>query len=138
MGQLISINLDPTKDGIVGKIDRLEATSGRYVVIGTNGEYRFISGKQFDSYTDELLAGDRAGLMMIKDFMLYYDKEKIINVEDGEFLIGSFMLVELATDGSGGFCRMGEGDIEYIKECLSDYCADLIIDGERYSALCID
>lgn len=138
MGNAITINLDPTKDGIVGKIEKLEATSGRYVVIGTNGEHRFITGKQFDDYSDALLKEDRAGLMMVKDFMIYYDKEKVITIEDAEYLIGSIMLVELASDGSGGFCRLGEGDVEYIKECLSDYCADLIIDGERYSALCIE
>ena len=61
MGQLISINLDPTKDGIVGEVDKLEATSSKYVVIGTNAESRFISEKQFEAYIDELNDSGRIG-----------------------------------------------------------------------------
>ena len=138
MGNVISINLDPTKDGIVGKIDRVEATSGKYVVIGTNSEHRFISEKQFDAYTDVLGKEDRLGLLIIKDFMIYYDKSKLIEVDDSKYLIGSFLLVEISTDGKGAYTRLGEGDVEWVKENLADYCADLIFDGERYSALCVD
>jgi hypothetical protein len=61
MGDIISITLDPTKDGIVGKVDTMVATSGKYVVIGTNAEHRFISEKQFDAYTDELGKDDVHG-----------------------------------------------------------------------------
>lgn len=138
MGDIISITLDPTKDGIVGKVDTMVATSGKYVVIGTNAEHRFISEKQFDAYTDELGKDDRLGLLIVKDFMIYYDKSKLIEVDDCKYLIGSFLLVEISTDGTGAYSRLGEGDVEWVKETLSDYCADLIVDGERYSALCVD
>lgn len=138
MGDIISITLDPTKDGIVGKVDTMVATSGKYVVIGTNAEHRFISEKQFDAYTDELGKDDRLGLLIVKDFMIYYDKSKLIEVDDCKYLIGSFLLVEISTDGTGAYSRFGEGDVECVKETLSDYCADLIVDGERYSALCVD
>ena len=138
MGDIISITLDPTKDGIVGKVDTMVATSGKYVVIGTNAEHRFISEKQFDAYTDELGKDDRLGLLIIKDFMIYYDKSKLIEVDDCKYLIGSFLLVEISNDGTGAYSRLGEGDAEWVKETLSDYCADLIVDGERYSALCVD
>jgi hypothetical protein len=114
------------------------ATSGKYVVIGTNAEHRFISEKQFDAYTDELGKDDRLGLLIIKDFMIYYDKSKLIEVDDCKYLIGSFLLVEISNDGTGAYSRLGEGDAEWVKETLSDYCADLIVDGERYSALCVD
>ncbi|SHN48471.1 hypothetical protein SAMN02745247_00047 [Butyrivibrio hungatei DSM 14810] len=138
MGDIISITLDPTKDGIVGKVDTMVATSGKYVVIGTNAEHRFISEKQFDAYTDELGKDDRLGLLIVKDFMIYYDKSKLIEVDDCKYLIGSFLLVEISTDGTGAYSRLGEGDVECVKKTLSDYCADLIVDGERYSALCVD
>ena len=87
MGDIISITLDPTKDGIVGKVDTMVATSGKYVVIGTNAEHRFISEKQFDAYTDELGKDDRLGLLIVKDFMIYYDKSKLIEVDDCKYLI---------------------------------------------------
>ena len=138
MGDIISITLDPTKDGIIGKVDTMVATSGKYVVIGTNTEHSFISEKQFDAYTDELGKDDRLGLLIVKDFMIYYDKSKLIEVDDCKYLIGSFLLVEISIDGTGAYSRLGEGDVECVKETLSDYCADLIVDGERYSALCVD
>ena len=41
-----SLNLDPLKDGFVGTIEKAESTAGRYAVIGTNYDHRFISEKQ--------------------------------------------------------------------------------------------
>lgn len=50
MADVISINLDPMKDGIIGKTDTVESTAGRYLVVGTNFDHRIISEKEFWDY----------------------------------------------------------------------------------------
>ena len=138
MGQLISINLDPTKDGLVGKVEKLEATCGKYVVIGTNAESRFISEKQFEAYIDELNDSGKLGDLIIKDFRIFYDKSKSFDVDGCNYLVGSFILVRLSADCKSAYVRLGEGDVQWVKEELIDYCSELVINGERYSALCLD
>ena len=139
MGNTITINLDPTKDGFVGKIEKVESSAGRYVIIGTNYDHKFISEEKFDSITDELARADRLGLLMVRDYMIYYDTDKLIQVDGCSYLIGSFLVVEVSKEyGRHAYVRLGNGDVEAIKEDLSDYFTGLIIDGERCDALYVD
>ena len=137
MGKKFSINLDPIKDGFVGTIDKAESTAGRYAVIGTNYDYRFISEKQFTDYTDDMSQNKTMGLLMTGSFMVFYDTTKLIEVDGESYFVGSVLVVEPARDDEAphAYSWMESSDIEEAKEDLSEYLTELIIDGERYDAL---
>ena len=140
MGKKFSINLDPIKDGFVGTIEKAESTAGRYAVIGTNYDHRFISEKQFNAYTDELSKKDTLGLLMTGSFMVFYDTSKLIEIDGENYFVGSALVVEPAGENEAphAYSWMESSDIEEAKEDLSDYLTELIIDGERYDALHVD
>lgn len=137
MAEVISINLDPMKDGITGTVEKAESTAGKYIIIGTNFDHRVISEKVFDSYTDEMSKKDILGCIIIEEYMLFYDTTKLIKVDGENYLIGSFLLVRLAETGDSAYVWLSEDDIEEAKEDLSGYFAELIINGDRYEALCV-
>ena len=137
MGNVVSINLDPMKDGITGTVDKAESTAGRYFIIGTNYEHKVISQKVFDSYTDDMSKKEILGCVIVQDYMLFYDTTKLIRVDGSRYLIGSFLMVKLAQSGDHAYEWLSEDDIEEAKEDLSGYFAELIINGERYEALCV-
>lgn len=140
MGKKFSINLDPIKDGFVGTIEKAESTAGRYAVIGTNYDHRFISEKQFNAYTDELSKKDTLGLLMTGSFMVFYDTSKLIEIDGENYFVGSVLVVEPAGENEAphAYSWMDDSDIEEAKEDLSEYLTELIIDGERYDALHVD
>ena len=140
MGKKFSINLDPIKDGFVGTIEKAESTAGRYAVIGTNYDHRFISEKQFNAYTDELSKKDTLGLLMTGSFMVFYDTSKLIEIDGENYFVGSALVVEPAGENEAphAYSWMDDSDIEEAKEDLSAYLTELIIDGERYDALHVD
>ena len=140
MGKIFSIELDPVKDGFVGTIEKAESTAGRYAVIGTNYDHRFISEKQFNAYTDEMSEKNTLGLLLVSSFMIFYDTTKLIEIDGENYFVGSFLVVEPAGENEAphAYSWLGDGDIEAVKETLSDYLTELIIDGERYDALHVD
>ena len=140
MAQKFSIKLDPIKDGFTGTIEKAESTAGRYAVIGTNYDHRFISEKQFNAYTEELSKKDTMGLLMTGSFMVFYDTTKLIEIDGESYFVGSVLVVEPAGDDEvpHAYSWMDDSDIEEAKEDLSDYLTELIIDGERYDALHVD
>ena len=140
MGKRFSINLDPIKDGFVGTIEKAASTAGRYAVIGTNYDHRFISEKQFNAYIDELSQNKTMGLLMTGSFMVFYDTTKLIEVDGESYFVGSVLVVEPAGENEAphAYSWMDDSDIEEAKEDLSDYLTELIIDGERYDALHVD
>ncbi len=137
MSEVVSINLDPLKDGIIGTVERAESTAGKYVIIGTNYEHRVISEELFDSYTDEMAKKDILGCIIVADYMLFYDTTKLIKVDGDNYLIGSFLLVKISQTGKSTYAWLSEDDIEEAKEDLYGYFAELIINGERCDALCV-
>ncbi|MBO7096684.1 MAG: hypothetical protein J6V94_06965 [Lachnospiraceae bacterium] len=137
MSEVISINLDPLKDGIIGTVERAESTAGKYVIIGTNYEHRVISEAVFETYTDEMAKKDILGCIIVADYMLFYDTTKLIKVDGENYLIGSFLLVKISQTGNSAYVWLSEDDIEEAKEDLYGYFAELIINGERYDALCV-
>ena len=137
MANIISIDLDPLKDGIIGTVDKAESTAGRYVIVGTNFDHRVISEKVFQAYIDEMNKREILGCIIIENYMLFYDSTKLVNVDGENYLIGSLLLVKLAETGDSAYLWLSEDDIEEAKEDISGYFAELIINGERYEALCV-
>ena len=137
MANIISINLDPLKDGITGTVDKAESTAGRYVIVGTNFDHRVISEKVFQAYIDEMNKREILGCIIIENYMLFYDSTKLVNVDGENYLVGSFLLVKLAETGDSAYLWLSEDDIEEAKEDISGHFAELIINGERYEALCV-
>ena len=140
MGKRFSMELDPIKDGFVGTIEKAESTAGRYAVIGTNYDHRFISEKQFNAYTDEMSENNTLGLLLTGSFMFFYDTTKLIEIDGESYFVGSVLVVEPAGESEAphAYSWMDDSDIEEAKEDLSDYLTELIIDGERYDALHVD
>lgn len=138
MGRKFSINLDPLKDGFSGEIGKAESTAGRYIVVGTNYDHKIISEEQFETLTAEMSQKEILGLLIIRDYMVFYDTSKLFKVDGNSYFIGSFLLVKTANDGKHAYEWLTNGDIEAAKEDIAERFTELIIDGERYDALYVD
>ena len=131
----ITITLDPLKDGIQGTINNSESTAGRFLVVGTNYEHRIISEKEFFTYIAQMEVYSRQ--LFFGDYMVIYDARKEITVSGEKYLVGSFMLAKTCDSGEV-FCKLSGEEVEGVKEQLSGYCTEIIINGERYDALALD
>ncbi len=136
MADVISINLDPMKDGIIGKADTVESTAGRYLVVGTNFDHRIISEKEFWAYLKAMEDAGVSHQAIMGEYLIFYDQSKVITVSGDDYLVGSFLLVKPSGD-SNVFTHMSDEDIEGVKEDISGYFSELIINGERYDALAV-
>lgn len=130
MSNRLKIDLNPATDGIIGETKGIESTTGKYVVIGTNFEHRIISEKEYKNLLEQM----HNVAMFIDNYMIIFDERKIICVEGDGYLVGSFILIKVC-DKPCVYERLTEEDIEEIKEFLTGYMTDIIIDGERHSAL---
>lgn len=138
MSNIISIELDPIKDGLKDKTKHIESTAGRYVILGTNYQHRVISEKEFWEYMQKMDEADNAAQMIIDDYLIFFDKSKIFQVAGEDYFVGSFIVVSPCESGSNVFKRFNEEQIDEIKADLSGYFTELIVDGERCEALGID
>ncbi len=130
MSERVKINLNPATDGIIGGDEGIESASGKYVIIGTNYEHRVISEDEYIKLTQQM----QNVAMVIDDYMIIFDERKMICVDGDYYLVGSFILSQM-TAKPCVYERLSEDDIEGVKCDLSGYMTDIIIDGERYSAL---
>ena len=124
MSEVISISLDPLKDGIIGTVEKAESTAGKYVIIGTNYEHRVIPEAVFESYTDEMAKKDILGCIIVADYMLFYDTTKLIKVDGENYLIGSFLLVKISQTGNSAYVWLSEDDIEEEIEKFKKYSSE--------------
>ena len=129
-------NIRDTRAGSAGQKEQV-IPPFRYVIVGTNFDHRVISEKVFQAYIDEMNKKEILGCIIIENYMLFYDSTKLFNVDGENYLIGSFLLVKLAETGDSAYLWLSEDDIEEAKEDISGYFAELIINGERYEALCV-
>ncbi|MBP3819016.1 MAG: hypothetical protein J6H31_12025 [Butyrivibrio sp.] len=135
MGRRFVMNLDPMNDGIVGTIEKAESTAGKCLVVGTNYDHKVISESQFEEITGKLSQEERLGLLIIGDYMLYYDTSKLINIDGDNYFIGSFLMVQVSNDGQHAYSWLRADDIRAAKDEITDYFTEVVIDGERYDAL---
>lgn len=135
MGRRFVMNLDPMNDGIVGTIEKAESTAGKCLVVGTNYDHKVISESQFEEITGKLSKEERLGLLIIGDYMLYYDTSKLINIDGDNYFIGSFLMVQVSNDGQHAYSWLRADDIRAAKDKITDYFTEVVIDGERYDAL---
>lgn len=135
MGRRFVMNLDPMNDGIVGTIEKAESTAGKCLVVGTNYDHKVISESQFEEITGKLSQEERLGLLIIGDYMLYYDTSKLINIDGDNYFIGSFLMVQASNDGQHAYSWLRADDIRAAKDEITDYFTEVVIDGERYDAL---
>ena len=135
MGRRFVMNLDPMNDGIVGTIEKAESTAGKCLVVGTNYDHKVISESQFEEITGKLSQEERLGLLIIGDYMLYYDTTKLINIDGDNYFIGSFLMVQVSNDGQHAYSWLRADDIRAAKDEITDYFTEVVIDGERYDAL---
>lgn len=135
MGRRFVMNLDPMNDWIVGTIEKAESTAGKCLVVGTNYDHKVISESQFEEITGKLSQEERLGLLIIGDYMLYYDTSKLINIDGDNYFIGSFLMVQVSNDGQHAYSWLRADDIRAAKDEITDYFTEVVIDGERYDAL---
>ena len=135
MGRRFVMNLDPMNDGFFGTIEKAESTAGKCLVVGTNYDHKVISESQFEEITGKLSQEERLGLLIIGDYMLYYDTSKLISIDGDNYFIGSFLMVQVSNDGQHAYSWLRADDIRAAKDEITDYFTEVVIDGERYDAL---
>ncbi len=134
--KVATINLDPLCDGLTGGYNNIKSTAGRYLVIGTDKSHRIISPTEFCDYLHQMEERNIDGHTSIQEYIIIYDRSKVVAVDGDEYLVGSFILMQSSND-ENLYARLTEAGIEEAKEKLTDHFVDLIIDGERCGAFAL-
>lgn len=129
---IVSIKLNPIKDGIVSKNYKVQSTSGRYVIVGTDFNYKTISENEFYGFIKEM--GENAVQMLYEDYLIIYDKRHAINISGEEYFIGSFLMA-VPSEKKEMFEYLDDDDIERFMESISGAFTELCVNGDMYEAL---
>ena len=135
MNNIVTIKLDPINAGIIGNIESMKSTAGAFVIMGTNSEYKVISPEEYLKYLEDMR--ESVHQMIIGDYMLIFDDKKVFEEAGYGYFIGSFLLTKCSEKYPSAMVRMAEYEIIEAIECIEDYFAELVINGERVDALMV-
>lgn len=85
----LKIELDPVSDGAtVTSDDPLSKVEGA-LVIATNGEERIVDSDEANEILERLTGKSTCEYLGGTDYLMIYNRDKVINAEDGRYFLGS-------------------------------------------------
>lgn len=127
----ISIQLDPSVDGINWTPKKIKLEGKHALVIGTNGQFRIIDEDEAVSILDRLSGNCYSDYMGHTEFLVVCNSKKIIKTGDARFIAGSVLIVKA---GRGGIDFLTDEEIEAAKAEFAARLATLCADGLEFSA----
>lgn len=89
----VKIKLDPVCDGIVK--DTEKASAEMCLIIGTNGECRFVNVDEATNIMEKLAGDTGVDFINHTPYAMAYNKRKTVLIDGSRFLIGSVLIVNL-------------------------------------------
>lgn len=95
----ITIQLDPISDGVSDCPDNVKMKGRGALVIGTNGNYKFIDESEAFEIMDKLSGFCSTEYMGKTNYLIVYNSKKVIKTFEGRFFVGSALIVKGAQTG---------------------------------------
>ncbi len=132
---IVSIKLNPIKDGVTTKDFKVHSMSGRYVIMGTDFNYTTVTENEYFGYIKEM--GENAVQMLYGDYLIIYDKRHVINAAGDQYFVGSFLMA-VPSEGNEMFEYLNDVDVERFMEKISCEFEEICINGDIYDALMLN
>ena len=97
----ISIQLDPVNDGVNSFPTDVRMKGRGALVIGTNGNYRFIAEDEAIEVMDKLSGCCETEYICKTSYLVVYNSKKVIKTIEGKFFVGSALIVKGTNAGMG-------------------------------------
>lgn len=127
----ISIQLDPTMDGISWVPKKVKLEGKHALIIGTNGKYRVIEEDEAISIIDKLSGNCRSDYMGKSTFLVVFNANKVIKTGGAQFIAGSVLIIKA---GKNGIAFLDDEEIETAKAEFAARLVTLCADGIDFSA----
>ena len=127
----INIQLDPVNDGINSFPADVRMKGRGALVIGTNGNYRFIDENEAVDIIDKLSGYCGTEYMGKTNYIVVYNSNKVIKAIEGSFFVGSALIVK---DGKSGMEFIGEDEIDTVINEFASRMATLCSGDIQFSA----
>ena len=90
----ITIQLDPVNDGVSSIPTNVKMKGRGALVIGTNGNYRFIDEDEAVEILDRLSGNCGTDYMGKNNYLVVQNSKKVIKAIEGRFIVGSVLIVK--------------------------------------------
>ncbi len=90
----ITIQLDPVNDGVSSIPANIKMKGRGALVIGTNGNYRFIDEDEAVEILDRLSGSCGTDYIGKNNYLAVYNSKKVIKAIEGRFIVGSVLIVK--------------------------------------------
>jgi len=127
----ISIQLDPSVDGISWTPKKVRLESRHALVIGTNGKHRIIDEDETISIIDRLSGNSCSDYMGNTELLVVCNAKKVIKTCDARFIAGSVLIVKA---GRNGIDFLTDEEIETAKVEFASRLVTLCADEIEFSA----
>ena len=131
----ISIQLDPSVDGINWMPERVKIEGKHAFVIGTNGNYRIIDEDETFAILDRLFGNSQSDYIGKTSFLVVYNANKVIKTGGSRFIAGSVLVIK---SGNNGIELLTDDEIEVAKNEFTSRIVTLCGDGIEFSAYELD
>lgn len=127
----ISIQLDPSVDGINWMPERVKVEGKHGLVIGTNGKYRIVDEDETYSILDSLFNNSQSDYIGNTPFLVVYNSKKVIKTSESRYIAGSVLVIKF---GDKGIELLTDEEIEVAKSEFASRIITLCGDGIEFSA----
>ena len=94
----LKIELDPVTDGATITSDNPVSKEDGALVISTTGESRIVDQDEANEILERLTGKSTCEYLGSTDYLMIYNRDKIINADDGRYFMGSAII---STEPSG-------------------------------------
>ena len=127
----ISIQLDPVNDGVNSFPTDVRMKGRGALVIGTNGNYRFIAEDEAIEVMDKLSGCCETEYICKTSYLVVYNSNKVIKTIEGKFFVGSALIVK---GTNAGMEFLSEDEIDTVVNEFASRMATLCSGDIQFSA----
>ena len=95
----INIALDPVNDGVNSCPANVKMKGRGALVIGTNGNYRFVDEEEAVEILDKLSGCCETDYIGKTNYLIVYNSKKVIKTFEGRLFVGSVLIVKGSHSG---------------------------------------
>lgn len=95
----IDIQLNPVSDGARWIPEKVRKKGRGSLIIGTNGEFRFVAEEEAIDILDKLSGCSDSDYLGKTDYMIVFNAKKVLNSAGDRYLVGSAMVVKSSKHG---------------------------------------
>ena len=127
----LKIELDPVTDGATITSDNPVSKEDGALVISTTGESRIVDQDEANEILERLTGKSTCEYLGSTDYLMIYNRDKIINAEDGRYFMGSAIIFNGTIRGIE---MLTEDDYSSAATEFESRLVTLAADGERFKA----